>query len=166
VAYALGVSVPEKPLALLLNFRSHSGILDLAKALLHKLFSLFPGAAAKLPPDEGLYRGPRPGLLRVAPEKLGGVVRGRAGMVVLVLDERQEEVGRLCGEEQLVLGIREAKGLEFKEVAVVDFCCGMSREVQQRFKEMLVGVPAVCERGGMTALRRVLTAACSGGSRW
>jgi superfamily I DNA/RNA helicase len=57
VAYCLGVSVPEKPTILHLNFRSHAGILDLARTVLTKLFAHFPGAASKLPPDEGLYKG-------------------------------------------------------------------------------------------------------------
>ena len=108
MAYALAQGdrrlVPDKPVVLTLNFRSHSGpapaqlrislfddfwgvgvslyaitrhglvfkcnwriiccigVLDVAAAVLDKLFFVFPGAATKLPHDQGLFKGPRPGL--------------------------------------------------------------------------------------------------------
>ena len=95
VAYRLGVSVPEKPTILHLNFRSHAGILDLARTVLTKLFAHFPGAASKLPPDEGLYKGPRPGLLVVSKEKLVESLRMNEGLVILTHEHNTERKTRL-----------------------------------------------------------------------
>ncbi len=71
-----------KPLQVNLNFRSHSGILDVAGAVLLRPFSVFPDSATKTKPDRGLFRGPRPSIfhnvevlrLREAGWKLSGVV--------------------------------------------------------------------------------------------
>jgi superfamily I DNA/RNA helicase len=61
VFYELTGRAPTKPLTLTLNFRSHTGILDAAGVLLEWLFDYFPGSCKKLPQDDGLCRGPRPG---------------------------------------------------------------------------------------------------------
>jgi hypothetical protein len=137
VAYCLGVSVPEKPTILHLNFRSHAGILDLARTVLTKLFAHFPGAASKLPPDEGLYKGPRPGLLLVSEEKLVETLGMNEGLVILTHEHITERLQQLCGAQRIVLGIREAKGLEFPDVAVVDFFSSLTREDQLRWREIM-----------------------------
>jgi ATP-dependent exoDNAse (exonuclease V) beta subunit len=61
VFHELTGRAPAKPLTLTLNFRSHTGILDAAGVLLEWLFEYFPGSCKKLPQDDGLCRGPRPG---------------------------------------------------------------------------------------------------------
>ena len=50
----------ERPMKLLVNFRSHTGILACAAAVLDRMFLMFPGAAKVLPADSGLFKGPRP----------------------------------------------------------------------------------------------------------
>jgi hypothetical protein len=45
---------------LLVNYRSHSGVLDCAAAILSVLFAAYPGSAKALPADAGLFKGPRP----------------------------------------------------------------------------------------------------------
>ena len=91
-----------------LNFRSHAGILELARKVLAKLFALFPGSASKLPPDEGLYKGPRPGLMVVSEEKLAPSLDMNEGLVVLTHEHETERLQKLCGDRRIVLGIRFA----------------------------------------------------------
>ena len=45
------------------NFRTHSGILDVANLLVHMLLKFFPYAVDDLQPDRGLFPGPLPWLL-------------------------------------------------------------------------------------------------------
>ena len=149
VAYQLGVSVPEKPMNLHLNFRSHSGILDLARHCLNLLFCHFPGAASKLPPDEGLYKGPRPGLMLVSEERLVGLLGKNDGMVLLTHEHARARLQGLCGEQRVVLGLREAKGLEFPEVALVDFFSSFERADQIHWKQLLLAT----NKGASTSLR-------------
>jgi len=138
VAFKMGMQVPQKPYQLLLNFRAHSGILDVAKAILDKLFALFPGGSGiKLHSDKGLYKGPRPGLLQITEDALIGVMQKREVMQVIMPEERRDELSALNAAGKMVLGIRESKGLEFGEVAVVDFFSSLPKESQKRWKEML-----------------------------
>lgn len=53
---------PNKPKQLLVNFRSHAGVLSLAAGVLEIMFRAFPGSAKELPKDIGLFPGPRPAL--------------------------------------------------------------------------------------------------------
>jgi hypothetical protein len=114
-----------KPLQVNLNFRSHSGILDVAGAVLLRLFGVFPDSATKTKPNRGLFLGPRPSifnnvkvlLLKEAVSKLDGVV-------VLTHDENVSRWKSLL-DYPLVYGIREAKGLEFQCVLIVDFFGGL-----------------------------------------
>lgn len=138
LAYGLGHVPPDKPLTLQLNFRSHSGILDVAAAVLGCLFSEFPGAANKLPSDVGLYKGPRPSLFRVAGlGELKRMLEGNEGLVVLVPDSIAREVQGACGSGATVLGIREAKGLEFAEVAIVNFFDVLTLEQNKAWKLLM-----------------------------
>lgn len=49
VAYKLyrgdGRYIPEKPLTVKVNFRSHTGVLNLAAAILERMFTVFPGSS-------------------------------------------------------------------------------------------------------------------------
>eukprot|EP00961_Rhodomonas_salina_P049804 669317-Rhodomonas_salina.1 len=84
------------------------------------------------------------------PEELRDLMAGREGMVLLTPDERSAQLQELCGEQQLVLGVREAKGLEFEEVAVVDVFCSLSKHLQHCWKAMLL---ADEEQGARLAFR-------------
>jgi len=88
VFYELTGQAPTKPLTLTLNFRSHTGILDAAGVLLEWLFEYFPGSCKKLPQDDGLCRGPRPGwAMPVSHTDLARQSSG-AGLVILTLPQR------------------------------------------------------------------------------
>ena len=53
----------QRPTKLLVNYRSHSGVLNCAAGVLDLLLAMFPGSAKTLPKDEGLFTGPRPSYL-------------------------------------------------------------------------------------------------------
>ena len=114
--------VPEKPLTLTLNFRSHSGILDLAAAVLGRLFDAYLGAANKLAPDRGLYKGPRPGILQTNPARMCSFFQRNPKFMIITPEAglcRLEKVLSSDCAESIVMSIPEAKGLESHSVAVV-----------------------------------------------
>jgi hypothetical protein len=127
-----------KPLQVNLNFRSHSGILDVAGAVLLRLFSVFPDSATKTKPDRGLFRGPRPSIFHnVEVSRLKEAVSKLDGIVVLTHDENVSRWKRLL-DYPLVYGIREAKGLEFQCVLIVDFFGGLPLPLQIRWRDLLL----------------------------
>ncbi|KAK3261472.1 hypothetical protein CYMTET_29619 [Cymbomonas tetramitiformis] len=143
VAYRLSngdrAGIPDKPQKLHLNFRSHSGVLDVAGAVLGRLFAAFPSAADKLPADRALFRGPRPGYLQGAP--LAQILEDER-LVLLTPDYHLGVLRHVAMElpggcHSVLLGIAEAKGLEFPEVAVVDFFSHLSPGHQRAWKRLL-----------------------------
>ena len=151
----------QRPSKLLVNYRSHSGILNCAGAVLGRMLWMFPGAAKTLPADEGLFLGPRPAYYNPA-TGLSGVAQLLAGnerLVVLCPDERAADVscqlmGRaynshLGGENpnttevntnstpNLVMGIRAAKGLEFTDIVLLDFFCSLPDSDYKAWKALL-----------------------------
>jgi len=71
-------------------------------------------------------------------QQLGASLQHKSGLVVLTHKESRDGLQHVCGAQCLVLGIREAKGLEFPQVAIVDFFSGLDREHQLRWKDMLL----------------------------
>jgi len=108
-------------LTLTLNFRFHTGILDAAGVLLEWLYEYFPGSCKRMPQDDGLCRGPRPGwAMPVSHRDLARQSSG--GLVILTPDEnlsKLKEVLQKCAVDSdskdmsqrlhEVLRIREAK---------------------------------------------------------
>jgi ATP-dependent exoDNAse (exonuclease V) beta subunit len=74
----------------------------------------------------------------VSEEKLVESLGMNEGLVILTHEHNTERLQQLFGAQRIVLGIREAKGLEFPDVAVVDFFSSMTREDQLRWREMMV----------------------------
>jgi hypothetical protein len=149
VFYELTGRAPTKPLTLTLNFRSHTGILDAAGVLLEWLFEYFPGSCKKLQQDDGLCRGPRPGwAMPVSHRDLAR--QSSSGLVILTPEEnlpKLKEDLQKCSvgsDSQLfqVLGIREAKGLDFAEVVVVDFFRCLDYRQQAGWKLLLQASPS------------------------
>jgi hypothetical protein len=127
-----------KPLQVNLNFRSHSGILDVAGAVLLRLFDVFPNSATKTKPDRGLFHGPRPAIFQnVQILRLKEAVSKLDGIVVLTHDENVSRWKRVL-DYPLVYGIREAKGLEFETILIVDFFGSMSSSLQTRWRDLLL----------------------------
>ena len=90
--------VPHSPLSIHINFRSHSGVLEVASAVLKILHDAFPGAANKLRGDEGLFKGPRPCLLSKKGEKNLGIeplvelLKKNPSLVLLTPDENTDKL--------------------------------------------------------------------------
>ena len=136
----------ERTVKLAVNYRSHAGILACASAILSTMLALFPESAKALQPDRGIYAGPLPAYWR--PSRSGGATLRSVlsalpleRLVVVCPDERQQGLASLL-PETLVFGVREAKGLEFAHVAVVDFFCGLSARDQAVWARMLSDDPA------------------------
>ena len=143
----------QRPTKLLVNYRSHSGILNCAGAVLGRMLAMFPGAAKTLPADEGLFLGPRPAFYSAA--TMADVTRLLAGnerLVVLCPDDRAGEVSDQLSQQHstgedgdetaatkanLVLGVRAAKGLEFTDIVLLDFFGAIPDSDYKAWKELL-----------------------------
>jgi superfamily I DNA/RNA helicase len=125
--------IPDKPMTVNMNFRSHSGILDVAAAILNRMFQVFPRSANKLDPDYGVFLGPRPGVFHnISLGRLQELVSRIDGVVLLTHDnEGVKKLQKGLAKAPLILGIRESKGLEFSDVIIVDFFRGLAPEHQK-----------------------------------
>jgi len=130
--------IPSKPRTVNVNFRSHRGILNTASSILDKLFSTFPSSAKRLDKDNGLYNGSKPGLCYGVDTKLlSSLLAGKMnGTVVLTSDESASRWKRVLDYE-LVMGIRESKGLEFKSCIILDYFADLPSNLQKPWRELL-----------------------------
>ena len=130
--------IPDKPVTVNTNFRSHAGILNTAAAILERMFEVFPRSANRLKPDVGVFLGPRPGIFQnLSLDRLRDLVSRIDGVVLLTHDGHVEELQRIVGDTVIVLGIRESKGLEFPNVIIVDFFRLLEDEHQKPWRELL-----------------------------
>lgn len=112
----------SKPKHLDHNYRSHTGILDVAANLVRRMHVFFKDSVDKTNPDKGVARGPKPAFA------LGTAAVERAlldnRMVLLVRDEDRVNVEyklRSDGHAHTVLGVRESKGLEYDRVCLYGY---------------------------------------------
>lgn len=133
--------IPDKPKTVNVNFRSHSGILDTAAAVLNRLFAAFPDSAKQLKEDRGLFAGPRPGVFQhVSYQRLqNALVTPGGGAVILTHDALVLRCKDALVGYPLVYGIREAKGLEFHHVVLLDFFCELPLSLQKAWRDLLLG---------------------------
>lgn len=126
--------IEPKLLQLTHNYRSHAGVLRLAACVVELLYFFFSNSLDKLPPDLGLFNGPRPVCMEVASTEelvlmLDGAKRETsriefgAHQVVIV---RSEEAKRNLPDEfgvdkDWVMTVQESKGLEFDDVLLYNF---------------------------------------------
>ncbi|XP_069776422.1 TPR and ankyrin repeat-containing protein 1-like [Narcine bancroftii] len=126
------IKVPNKIYQLHQNYRSHSGILNLASGVVDLLQYYFPESFDRLPRDTGLFGGPRPSLLEsCSVSDLAILLRGNkrrsqpiefgAHQVILVVNETAKDTIPEELSLALVLTIYEAKGLEFDDVLLYNF---------------------------------------------
>jgi superfamily I DNA/RNA helicase len=127
------------------------------------LFEAFPGSAKELPNDEGLFMGPRPSILQdVKPQMLKELVEKIDGVVLLTMsDVRVKELEKIV-PKNVVLSIRDSKGLEFADVIIVDFFKDLAPEHQKPWKQLIQGRVEDGMRNGFpeleTHLKQVSTA--------
>jgi len=133
------------------NYRSHAGVISCAAGVLELLFSIFPDSAKVLPKDQGLCNGPRPVYIRDFDHensKLRHILLTDPKMVVLTRDEyfvgefedtlsSEHGMADIIPSSTLKLSIRNAKGMEFSDVLLVNFFCVLSTEEQSWWKRTL-----------------------------
>eukprot|EP00546_Thalassionema_frauenfeldii_P011581 CAMPEP_0178925970 /NCGR_PEP_ID=MMETSP0786-20121207/18238_1 /TAXON_ID=186022 /ORGANISM="Thalassionema frauenfeldii, Strain CCMP 1798" /LENGTH=1471 /DNA_ID=CAMNT_0020600971 /DNA_START=303 /DNA_END=4718 /DNA_ORIENTATION=+ len=131
----------ERPEKLTNNFRSHNGILSVSNLVLNRLHAAFPAAASKLKPDKGLVLGPRPGLIMMEYSEISAIINENSRIRILVRDELKETIKSELGPAgDACLGIRDAKGLEFRDVIILDFFGGIPDKVHNKaWKDVLLG---------------------------
>jgi hypothetical protein len=132
--------VPQRPLIVNVNFRSHAGIMNVAAAVLSRMFVAFPDSAKQLKEDRGLFLGPRPGVLYKVKlplfvEALATVLNGTR---VVVHDDQKLRCEQLLNYK-LVYGIRESKGLEYKNMILFDFFSDLPAQLQKPWRDLLLG---------------------------
>ncbi|KAM9308233.1 TPR and ankyrin repeat-containing protein 1 [Gastrophryne carolinensis] len=126
------VRKPKQLYHLYQNYRSHSGILNLASGVVDLLQHFFPESFDRLPRDCGLFPGPKPTVLEsCSVSDLALLLRGNkrktqpiefgAHQVILVTNDFSKENIPEELSLALVLTIYEAKGLEFDDVLLYNF---------------------------------------------
>ena len=116
------------------NYRSHAGVLRLAACVVELMYHFFGNSLDRLPPDLGLFNGPKPVILNVTSTEdlvlmLDGSKRETsriefgAHQVVIV---RSEEAKKTLPDEfgvdpDWVMTVQESKGLEFDDVLLYNF---------------------------------------------
>ena len=130
----------NRPVKLVVNFRSHAGILAVAAAVLDRMLLMFPGAANSV--DSGVFNGPRPVYYQmndISEMKL--ILSKNQRLVIISPDEIvkqiEQDIGVDSNSNHLILGIREAKGLEFPDLMIVNFFSSMAVADQKAWKKLL-----------------------------
>jgi hypothetical protein len=128
-----GANAPKEIYKLVNNYRTHSGVLNLANAAVELIEHHFPLAIDKLEHDKGLFEGPKPRimgksrfedlcLLLLGSNLTSGEIEFGAQQVIIV---RTEDSKRQLPEELkcsgLVCTVMESKGLEFDDVLLRNF---------------------------------------------
>ncbi|GMH41224.1 hypothetical protein BSKO_09134 [Bryopsis sp. KO-2023] len=119
---------------LLVNCRTHSGILNVACSIVDLLGNYFPQFMDKLRREKSFFKGPEPYLMESKnPEDILNLliasgsasdseVQFGAHQAILVRDKNSfENLPEIIQESALILTIPQAKGLEFDDVFIVDF---------------------------------------------
>ena len=135
------------PLAV--NYRSHSGLLRVAAAIVSVMYELYPRSVDALSPDRGVFAGPLPTLLlspdwdellarMQVPRRGGGKSGGDAAAIalgahqaILVRDDATRAALRatpaFAAAADRIFTTEEAKGREWMDVCLVNFFEGSAR---------------------------------------
>ena len=112
------------------NFRSHSGILQLAASVIDLLMHFFRSSLDKLPRDQGMFPGPKPVLLSCDFNDLVLLLKGNRreasaiefGARQAIIVQSEETKKDLSNKiKAIVLTVFESKGLEFDDVLLYNF---------------------------------------------
>ena len=119
---------------LTINYRSHSGVLNLAKCVLKILEENYPHAIDRVPSDNGMFPGPTPKFIKPCDPNflklmIAANVRGPVSenitlgfhQAVIVRTESSKDKSPFNKDENLVFTIYEAKGLEYDDVLLYNF---------------------------------------------
>ncbi|KAJ6813050.1 uncharacterized protein M6B38_145180 [Iris pallida] len=117
------------------NFRSHSGIIDLAESVLDVLYHFFPDSVDKLDSEKTGLLGDMPVILQSGDllDSIFNTIEFGSEQVILVRDvHNREKVLHQIGHRALVLTVKECKGLEFEDVLLYNFFEGSPSRNQWR----------------------------------
>ena len=126
------VGMPEVH-QLLVNYRTHSGILDMANCVVDLLQEFFPMHIDKLRREQSFFSGPKPILLHscndsdlsilLSSESKNSAVEFGAHQAIIVRD--RDSIAKLPSilreSNAIILTVAQAKGLEFDDVFLIDF---------------------------------------------
>ena len=113
------------------NFRSHSGILQLAASVIDLLMNFFSSSLDVLPRDQGMFPGPMPVLLLSCEfsdlvlllkgnrREASAIEFGARQAIIVQSEEAKETVRKKI--KAIVLTVFESKGLEFDDVVLYNF---------------------------------------------
>ena len=134
-----------------MNFRSHSGIVQCATAVLDKLIACFPYSVDRIP-ERGLIKGPNPLWYQPKPihtvdeqskqlmiiENVNTLINNNNRYFVICQNGRNEEVLQKYNAIQpaSLLTITESKGLEFEDVIILDFFSHLPASDQKQWSEI------------------------------
>ena len=119
---------------LTINYRSHSGVLNLAKCVLKILEENYPHAIDRVPSDNGMFPGPTPKFIKPCDSDflklmIAANVRDPVSenislgfhQAVIVRTESSKDKSPFDKDENLMFTIYEAKGLEYDDVLLYNF---------------------------------------------
>ena len=112
------------------NYRSHSGILNLVKSVLDVIKKYHPDSIEVEPSDEALFQGPKPKFIKQCDEDtlmciLASNVRNPSdiqfGHHQAIIVRRNESEEDIPIKNALIFSIYESKGLEFDDILLYNF---------------------------------------------
>ncbi|KAK8965877.1 hypothetical protein KSP40_PGU012011 [Platanthera guangdongensis] len=147
------------------NFRTHSGVLKLAKSIMDLLFNFFPLSIDRIAPEISLIYGESPVLLKSTNDEnaiitifgsgtgeCSNMIEFGAEQVILVRDDiAKSQIVDLVGTKALVLTIIECKGLEFQDVLLYNFFGGSPLKNKWRVVYKYMNENGFADQSGMTA---------------
>jgi len=127
----LAVKIPEVN-TLIINYRTHNGILSTAAGIVDLLEAFFPWSIDTLPREQGFFAGPKPMLLSetavddaavmiVGADRKHSQIEFGAHQVLLVRTQAAKDKLPSFFDGCLAMTILEAKGLEFDDVFLWNF---------------------------------------------
>jgi hypothetical protein len=119
-------NTPPHPTKLCRNYRTHAGVVRLGTEVVNMLHRQFPGSLDKGDPDQALVAGPPPILWATDRGTFLRKLGENTSMVLLFRDREtliqcQEDMERAGVSGVTMLDVEMAKGLEYSNVALVDF---------------------------------------------
>lgn len=113
------------------NFRTHSGVVNLANSVVELMMHFFPHFIDRLPPESSRIAGFPPVFLESKDDLVVELFQHTGGMhscefgaeqAILVCDEEtKKRIKDISGSKALVLTVLEAKGMEFTDCLVYNF---------------------------------------------
>ena len=127
---------------LTINYRSHSGILNLARHVLTLLEKHFPDSVDRVPSDNGMFPGPTPKFIKPCDLKtlkliIAANVRDTttsdhsfgAHQAIIVRTDNDVDKVPFDKDDIQILSIYEAKGLEYDDVLLYNFFSGYAEVI-------------------------------------